>query len=187
VISAGTLQATDASSLGTSLVIINGGTFQTVGTPTIANDFNVAGPGGTIDLNASELTLSGVINDVAALPVLNVISSGGPGTLVLTNTNGIAGTLNVTGAAVRATTASSIGNATVALNNATFQTGAADLVFNNDFKLNAGGGTIDANGFVGASFSLAIAGNIRGAGELRITDSTITPGTVVLLSGINNT
>ncbi len=186
-ISPGTVQVSDASALGTSLVLMNGGTFQTIGNLTIANDFNIAGAGGTIDVNASELTLSGVINDVAALPVLNIISSGGPGTLVLTNTNGIAGTLNVTGATVRATTASSIGNATVALNNATFQTGAADLVFNNDFKLNAGGGTIDANGFVGASFSLAIAGNISGAGELRITDSTNTFGTVVLLSGTNNT
>lgn len=186
-ISAGTVQVSDASALGTSQVLMSGGTFRTAGTLTIANDFNVAGPGGTVDVNAFELTLSGVINDVAALPVLNVISSGGPGTLVLTNTNGIAGTLNVTGATVRATTASSVGNATVALNNATFQTGAADLIFNNDVKLNAGGGTIDANGFVGASFSVAIAGNISGAGELRITDSTNIGGTVVLLSGTNNT
>ena len=160
----------------------------TYGDLTIANNFLVNSAGGsTIDVNAIELTLSGVITDIAALPVLNVISSGGPGTLVLTNANVIAGTLNVTGATVRATTAGSVGNATVALDNATFQVAAADLVFNNNFTLNAGGGTIDANGFVGAGFSLAIAGDISGAGALQITDSTNTAGTVVLLSGINNT
>ncbi|MGE9009654.1 autotransporter domain-containing protein [Leptospira interrogans] len=188
VIGAGTVQVSNVSALGTSTVLMGGGTLQAVGNLTIANNFLVNNASGsTIDVNSFELTLSGVINDIAALPVLNVISSGGPGTLVLTNANVIAGTLNVTGATVRATTAGSVGNATVALNNATFQAGAADLIFSNDFKLNAGGGTIDANGFVGASFSLAIAGNISGAGPLQITDSTNTAGTVVLLSGINNT
>lgn len=188
VIGAGTVQVSNASALGISTVLMGGGTLQAVGNLTIANNFLVNSAGGsTIDVNSFELTLSGIINDIAALPVLNVISSGGPGTLVLTNANVIAGTLNVTGATVRATTVGSVGNATVALSNATFQVAAADMVFNNNFTLNAGGGTIDANGFVGASFSLAIAGDISGAGALKITDSTNTAGTVVLLSGINNT
>ena len=161
------MQVSNASALGTSTVLMGGGTLQAVGNLTIANNFLVNSGGGTIDVNSSELTLSGIINDIAALPVLNVISSGGPGTLVLTNANVIAGTLNVTGATVRATTAGSVGNATVALSNATFQAGAADLIFNNNFTLNAGGGIIDANGFVGAGFSVAIAGDISGAGALQ--------------------
>jgi len=187
-VSAGTVQVTNANSVGTGLVVMNGGTFQVNGASdlTFTNNFSVTGAGGTIDVNGTVLTLSGVINDVALGAFLNITdSSGSFGTAVLSGANTISQGLGVTGARVKATTASAIGNATVTLDNGAFQAGANNLVFNNDFKLNTGGGIIDANGF-----TLSIAGNIsdgNGPGVLQITDSTNTLGSVVLLSGINNT
>ncbi|MBA2399245.1 MAG: autotransporter-associated beta strand repeat-containing protein, partial [Bradyrhizobium sp.] len=180
-ISAGTVQVTNANSVGTGLVLMNGGTFQVNGASdlTFANNFTVTGAGGTIDVNGTVLKLSGVINDVALGAFLNITdSSGGFGTAVLSGANTLSQALIVTDARVKATNASSIGNATVTLDNGAFQAGAAGLIFNNDFKLNAAGGSIDANGF-----TLAIAGNIsdgNGPGLLQITDSTNTFGSVVL-------
>ena len=192
-ISAGTVQVTNVNSIGTSAVFMVGGTFQSKGAGdlTFTNNFYVTGQGGTIDVNGTTLTLSGVISDFGPTFLNITDSSGGFGAAVLSGTNTITGTLNVLNARVQATNANSIGNATVTLDNGAFQVGAASLIFNNHFKLNTGGGTIDANGFaVPGGFSVAIAGNIsdgNGLGVLQITDSTNTAGTVVLLSGTNNT
>ena len=188
LISAGTVQVGNANSVGSGLVLLNGGTFQSNGVTdlTFTNNFSLTATGGTIDVNGTNMTFSGVMADLGGPGVLNITDSTGSfGTTVLSGTNTFSGALNVTGARVQATNANSIGNATVTLDNGAFQAGAAGLIFNNDVKLNTGGGIIDANGF-----TLAIAGNIsdgNGPGLLQITDSTNAFGSVVLLSGTNNT
>ena len=188
LISAGTVQVGNANSVGSGLVLLNGGMFQSNGVTdlTFTNNFSLTATGGTIDVNGTNMTFSGVMADLGGPGVLNITDSTGSfGTTVLSGTNTFSGALNVTGARVQATNANSIGNATVTLDNGAFQAGAAGLIFNNDVKLNTGGGIIDANGF-----TLAIAGNIsdgNGPGLLQITDSTNAFGSVVLLSGTNNT
>ncbi|MBR1142898.1 autotransporter domain-containing protein [Bradyrhizobium sp. AUGA SZCCT0431] len=181
----GTVQVTNANSVGTGPVFMNGGTFQSngAGNLTFANGFSVASGGGTVDVNNTVLTLSGVINDIGAGAVLNIIdSSFSFGTAVLSGNNTFSGVLNVTGARVQATNANSIGNATVTLDNGAFQAGAAGLTFFNDVKINTGGGIIDANGG-----TLFMAGNItdgNGPGSLQITDSA-GGGGVTSLAGTN--
>ena len=184
LISAGTVQVTNANSVGTGPVLLNGGTFQTNSGPnlTFTNDFSVTSAGGTIDVNnMGVLTLSGVISDIGAGAVLNIIDSKSTfGTVALSGANTYSGALNVHEARVSVTNANSIGNATVTLDRGIFYASANNLTFNNNFTINNGGGTIDNNGNM-----LSMAGNIGGPGELQIYDSTNTAGSVVLLSGTN--
>ena len=86
LISAGTVQVSNADSVGSGLVLMNGGTFQSNGVTdlTFTNNFSVTSSGGTIDVNGTVLTLSGIINDIGGGAVLNIAdSSGGFGTAVL--------------------------------------------------------------------------------------------------------
>ncbi|WP_312011999.1 autotransporter domain-containing protein [Bradyrhizobium sp. AUGA SZCCT0182] len=182
----GTVQVTNANSVGTGPVFMNGGTFQSngAGNLTFTNDFSVASGGGTIDVNSTVLTLSGVINDIGAGAVLNITdSSFSFGTAVLSGNNTFAGALNVIGARVQATNANSIGNATVTLDNGAFQAGAAALTFFNDVKINTGGGIIDANG--NTLFMAGTISNGNGAGALQIVDTTGGSSGVVSLAGTN--
>jgi autotransporter-associated beta strand protein len=186
LISAGTVQVNNANSVGTGLVVMNGGTFQVNGASdlTFTNNFSVNTPGGTIDVNGTTLTLSGIIADIGPAPVLTITdSSGGFGTAVLSGANTYAGSLIVSGARVQANTASSIGNATVTLDNGAFQVTANNLTFFNAFKLNTGGGIIDANG--NTLFLAGTIGDGNGPGVLQIVNSAGAGG-VVSLAGINS-
>ncbi len=54
VISAGTVQVTNANSVGTGPVMMNGGTFQaTARRPDLHQQFSVTSAGGTIDVNGT--------------------------------------------------------------------------------------------------------------------------------------
>lgn len=184
-ISAGTVQVSNANSVGTGLVVLNGGAFQSngAGNLTFTNSYGVTGAGGTIDVNGTVLTLSGVITNFAVGAVLNITdSSGSFGTAVLSGINTYSAALNVTGARVNATNASSIGNATVTLDNGAFQAGAAGLTFFNDFRINTGGGIIDSNG--NTLFMAGTISNGNGPGVLQIVD-TAGGGGVTSLAGTN--
>ena len=87
LISAGTLQVTNANSLGAGNVILNGGTLQAATSMGIGNNFLVNAPGGTVDVNGAQITLSGVIADGTGAGVLSVIDSTGGGTLELSGLN----------------------------------------------------------------------------------------------------
>ena len=184
LISAGTVQVTNNNSIGSGPVYMSGGTLQTNGSfgLSFANDFFVTPVGGTIDVNGSDLTLSGVIADLGGPGVLKIVdSSFSFSTLVLSGNNTYSGGTNVASARVRVTNANSVGTGAVTLDNGGFQAGAAGLTFFNDFKINTGGGIIDSNGN-----TLSIAGNIsdgNGPGALQIIDST--GGGVTSLAGTN--
>jgi len=190
VISAGTLQVVNASSVGSGAVTMDGGTFQAdgAGDLTFSNNFKVNTTGGAVDNNGIVLTLSGTIsNGNGSTGVLQLTdSSGGFGTTVLSGVNTYTGGTNVVGTALQVTNNSSVGTGTVTLENGLFQAaGLSDLTFTNNFKINAtpSGSAIDANGI-----SLTIAGNITdgsgGAGKLTVLDSLFGGG-VVVLTGTN--
>jgi autotransporter-associated beta strand protein len=188
LISAGTVQVTNSNSLGdtTSIVTLNGGTLQmqspTVVSVNFSNNFFVSAPGGTVDVNGGQVTLSGVIADGAGAGVLRVIDSTGGGNLELSGVNTYSGGTLVSGTTLIVNNNSSVGTGTVALdNNGLFQAdGLSNLTFANNFRINSGGGGIDANGAV-----LTVAGSISGPGQLSIFDSSFGSG-VVVLTGASN-
>ena len=119
VISAGALQVTNASSVGSGTVTLDGGTFQADGAGDLAftNNFKVNTTGGAIDNNGVVLTLSGIIsNGNGNTGVLQLTdSTGGFGTTVLAGVNTYSGGTKVTSAAVQVTNNSSVGTGTVTL------------------------------------------------------------------------
>jgi autotransporter-associated beta strand protein len=182
LISGGTLQVTNALSVGSSNVRLNGGTFQADGAGNLAifNSFNINTTGGTIDNNGVVLTIASVIaNGNGGTGVLQLTdSSGGFGTTVLGDLNTYTGGTKVVGTTVQVANNFSVGTGTVTLENGTFQAdGVSNLAFANNFKINStpSGSFIDANGV-----RLTIGGNITGAGQLTVQDG------VVVLTG-NNT
>ena len=188
LISAGVLQATNASSVGTGAVTLDGGAFRADGLTdlTFTNNFKVNTTGGTVDNNGTLLTLSGIIaNGNGGTGVLQITdTSGGFGTTVLSGVNSHTGGTLVSGTTVQVTNNNSVGSGTVTLDNGQFQAdGISDLTFINNFKINNTplGSAIDSNGT-----TLTIAGNIadgNGPGALTISDFG---GGRVILTG-NNT
>ena len=91
-ISAGRLQVTNNSLVGSGTVTLNGGTFLADGLSnlTFGNNFTLNAPafGSAIDTNGVTLTLSGVVGGTGALTVLDTF---GGGILILTNTNAYSG------------------------------------------------------------------------------------------------
>ncbi len=173
LISAGTVQVTNNSSVGSGAVTLDGGTFQANGASnlTFTNGFSVNTTGGAIDNKGTVLTIAGVIaNGNGGSGILQLAdSSGGVGTTVLSGVNTYSGGTNVMGATVQVTNNSSVGTGTVTLSNGEFQAdGSSDLTFANNFKINSASfGKLDANGV-----ALTISGNIadgNGPGALNST------------------
>jgi autotransporter-associated beta strand protein len=138
LISAGTLQVTNNSSVGSGAVTMDGGTFQADGVSnlTFTNDFNVNTTGGAVDNNGVELTLLGTIsNGNGGTGVLQLTdSSGGLGATALIGVNTYTGGTLVTGATLQVINNSSVGTGTVTLDNGLFQAvGGSDLTFTNNF------------------------------------------------------
>ena len=192
LISAGIVQVTNANSLGdtSSVVTLNGGTLQmqspTVVSVNFSNNFFVNAPGGAVDVNGGQVTLSGVIADGTGAGVLRVIDSVGTGSLQLSGANTYSGGTLVSGTTLNATNNSSVGTGAVTLQDGVFQAGAAGLTVGNGFKINntVAGSAIDSNGF-----SITIAGNITdgsgGAGKLTVIDNSLFGGGTVILTGTN--
>jgi autotransporter-associated beta strand protein len=192
LISAGIVQVTNANSLGdtSSVVTLNGGTLQmqspTVVSVNFSNNFAVNAPGGTVDVNGGQVTLSGVIADGAGAGVLRVIDTAGTGSLQLSGLNTYSGGTLVSGTTLNVTNNSSVGTGAVTLQDSVFQAGSAGLTIGNSFKINntVAGSAIDSNGF-----SITIAGNITdgsgGASKLTIIDNSLFGGGTVILTGTN--
>jgi autotransporter-associated beta strand protein len=185
LISAGTVQVTNANSLGSGTVTLNGGSLQmqspTVVSVAFSNNFAVNAPGGTVDANGAQVNLQGVIADGAGAGVLRLIDSTGSTTanVQLSGVNTYSGGTLVSGTTVVVSNNSSVGTGTVTIgDNGLFQAdGLSNLTFTNNFKTTgtAPGAAIDSNGT-----TLTIAGNISGAGKLTVLDS-FGGGAVVLL------
>ena len=188
LISAGTVQVTNAGSLGSGTVTLNGGTFQSqfpsISSALFSNNFALNAPGGTVDVNGAQINLGGVAADGAGAGMLRVIDSNGGGSLQLSGFNTYTGGTLVTGTTLIVSSNSSVGTGAVTLDSSSFKAdGAGDLIFTNKFQLNTGGGTLDAFGR-----TLTVAGNItdgNGPGHLTVRDSSGGGGMVVLLG--NNT
>jgi len=93
-ISAGTLQVTNNSSVGTGNVILDGGAFQADGVSDLkfSNRFRINAAGGEIDANGVALTLSGnIVDGAGAGPLLIRDSSLGSGRVIFTGNNTYSG------------------------------------------------------------------------------------------------
>jgi autotransporter-associated beta strand protein len=140
--------------------------------------FNNANSGQTISIS------NNIIEVVAGAAQVQQL---GNSTLVLSGSNDYSGGTLISAGTVQATNINSVGAGAVTLNGGTFQAdGLSNLIINNDFKVNTAGGTVDNHGT-----ELALAGNISngngGTGVLQLIDSTNSSGSVVVLSGTNNT
>ncbi|MBR0872064.1 autotransporter domain-containing protein [Bradyrhizobium tropiciagri] len=186
VISAGTIQATNADSMGSGTITLNGGTFQmapTVSSVAFSNNVAVNAVGGTVDANGAQVNLQGVIADGAGAGMLRLIDSSASGfsSIQLSGNNTYTGGTTVVDTTVIVTNNRSVGTGTVTLDNSSFQAeGVGNLSFANNFKINSSaiGSAIDANGV-----QLTIAGNIgdgNGAGKLTVLDNSGGLGRVVL-------
>ncbi|MCA6098230.1 autotransporter domain-containing protein [Bradyrhizobium australafricanum] len=188
LISAGTVQVTNADSVGTGTITLNGGTFQmqspTVSSVAFANNIAVNAAGGTVDANGAQVNLQGVIADGVGAGVLRLIDSSASAfsNVQLSGANTYSGGTLVVDTTVVVSNNSSVGSGTVTLDNASFQAdGLINLTFSNNFKINTSaiGSAIDANGV-----TLTIAGNIadgNGPGKLTVLDNSGGLGRVVLL------
>lgn len=189
VISAGTVQVTNADAIGLGTLSLNGGTFQmqspTVSSVAFSNNIAVNAAGGTVDANGAQVNLQGVITDGVGAGQLRLIDSSGSTTanVQLSGVNTYSGGTLISGTTAVATNNSSFGTGTVTIgNNGLVQTdGVSNLTFANNFQLTgtAPGAAIDSNGT-----NLTISGNISGTGKLTILDS-FGSGAVVL-TGTNS-
>ncbi|WP_244541721.1 autotransporter domain-containing protein [Afipia sp. GAS231] len=194
-ISGGTIQVTNANSVGTGPVTLDGGTFKldgSVSSVAFSNDFKVNTSGGTIDnagAGGASLTLTGVISNgngtTGVLQLIDSTNSFGSVT-ALSGHNTYSGGTKVVDTTVQVNNVQSVGTGTVTLQNAVFQADGTtgDLTFTNNFKIDhtLHGSAIDANGI-----RLTIAGNISdgiGAGKLTVLDSAGGSG-IVVLTGTN--
>ena len=93
IISGGTLQVTNHTSVGLGAVTLDGGVFQADGSGDLAfsNSFVINTTGGAIDNNGIALTISNAITDGDGPGHLTVDNSAGGGALILTNTNTYSG------------------------------------------------------------------------------------------------
>ncbi|QOZ24619.1 autotransporter domain-containing protein [Bradyrhizobium sp. CCBAU 51753] len=187
LISAGTVQVTNANSVGTGAITLNGGTFQmqspTVSSIAFANNISV-GAFGTVDANGAQVNLQGVISDGVGAGTLFLVDTAHSGTsnVQLSGVNTYSGGTTVIGTTVIATNNRSLGTGAVTLDNSVLQAeGVSNLTFSNNFAINqsATGSAIDANGV-----QLTIAGNIgdgNDSAQLTVLDNSGGLGRVIML------
>jgi autotransporter-associated beta strand protein len=148
-----------------------------------AVNFSLAGPFGGIISNANLGQTISILNNIGESVAGVQVQQLGASTLVLSGVNTYTGGTIVSGGTVQVTNNSSVGTGTVTLQDGQFQAGAAVNISNN-FRINntAAGSAIDANGF-----ALTISGNVTGAGQLTILDSSFGSGMVVLTGSATHT
>ena len=121
MISVGTLQVTNNSSVGTGTVTLQDGLFQADGSGdlTFSNNFRINNTaiGSAIDANGIILTIAGKITDGVGAGQLTVLDNAGGGAVVLTNTNTYTGGTTICSCATlqlgdATHTASIVGNVT---------------------------------------------------------------------------
>jgi autotransporter-associated beta strand protein len=146
----------------------------------------LAGASSGIFNNANTGVTISISNDIVEIVPSAQVQQLGNSTLVLSGSNDYSGGTLISAGTVQATNTNSVGSGVVTLNGGTFQAGAPGLTINNDFKINTAGGTVDNQGTV-----LALAGNISNGngntGVLQLIDSTNSSGSMIVLSGTNNT
>ena len=180
-VTGGFINFSAANNLGSGAITLNGGGLQWAsGTSTdISSQLAaIGGNGATFDTNSNNVAFASTLTG-------GRITKAGDGTLTLSGTNTYSGGTTVTAGALQVTTNSSVGSGDVTLNGGTFQAGAGNLTFTNNFNLGTSGGSFDANGT-----TFTISGNITGQGMLTTLGSTLvltgtnsyTGGTTILAS-----
>jgi autotransporter-associated beta strand protein len=177
VISSGALQVTNKSSVGTGTVTLDGGTFQIGATPlSFVNTFAINSAGGTIDTQASTLTLSGPIgNGDGTTGALNKI---GNGTLFLSGTESYAGPTNVNSGKLDVTGSIAASSLTSVASGATL-TGTGMVG-----KTQISSGAVFAPGSGTPGTSMKVAGNLAFAsGALYVVQLSPSTTTMASVSG----
>ena len=143
MISAGTLDVRNNSSVGTGRVTLDGGTFLAgANNLTFVNPFAINTSGGAIDTGANTLTVSGAITDGNGPGAL---TKTGTGTLVLTNSNTYTGGTTISAGTLQLGDGGTVGSILGdVLNNGTFAINRSDMfVFGNVIS---GTGALQQNG-----------------------------------------
>ncbi|WP_426435197.1 hypothetical protein [Bradyrhizobium genosp. P] len=124
------MQATNAYSVGSGTITLNGGTFQmqapTISSVAFSNTIAVNAAGGTVDANGAQVNLQGVIADGTGAGNLHLNNTGSSGANVqLSGINTYSGGTLVDLTTAVVTNSRSVGTGTVTLQNAKFQAGGA--------------------------------------------------------------
>jgi autotransporter-associated beta strand protein len=167
LVNVGAVQVGDISALGTGLVQLQGTSSLIAGAAdlVIENDVNVGGAN-TVDTQAFVFTLNGTIGGVGS------ITKQGSGTLVLNEANTYSGGTTLNQGTIVAGNNTALGTGDLSMAGNTFLVaGITPLTIANDINLLGGLATIN-----NAGGTLALDGEIGGAGPLRLTSSV---GTVV--------
>ena len=168
-INGGVLAVSSNDNLGNANggLIFGGGTLRTTADITMSRTTTLNTEGGTFDVAASKtLTQNGVVSGDGAL------TKTGSGTLVLGGANTYRGGTKINGGVLAVSSDGNLGNVNggLSFDGGTLKLGASfDLARTRAISLQAGGGTIDTNGF-----NMTIARAISGAGGLtKIGDGTL--------------
>jgi autotransporter-associated beta strand protein len=191
-LSSGTLMIGNSNALGSGNLSMAPGTTlssDTLAAYNVANNISIAGdPIFNVDAGPVQ-TVSGIISDSDPANK-GIVEKTGAGTLALSGDNTYSGGTTISAGTLQVSkgttpgVSSSVGIGAVTMNGGTFQSdGVANLTFDNAFKVNTSGGTIDNNGS-----ALTLAGNITNGngttGALTFNSSVTFAGTTVL-SGTN--
>jgi autotransporter-associated beta strand protein len=181
-INGGTLKVSADNNLGNASggVTLSGGTLQTAATFSTNRTLELVGNGALQADTGATLTVNGVISGNGGL------TKTGGGTLTLTGTNTYTGGTAINGGTVAISSDANLGAAGPPSLNVSMDGGTLQLLANAStsriFTLNAGGGTIDTNGFNYQIQEVRGTGGLTktGAGMLYLTlSSAYTGGTTV--------
>src|SRR5262249_36379222 len=116
----GVLSVSGSGNVGTGTVTMTGGTLQSTAPGTFTNAFTLNAPGGTIDTNGFDTTVSGAIGSVGAL------TKAGAGKLTLSGTNTYSGGTAVNGGVVEVDSFARLGTGGVSFDGGTLRLTTGD-------------------------------------------------------------
>ena len=181
LVSGGTLAVSSDANLGTGGLTLNGGTLKTLGNLNSSLAVTLGAGGGAVDTDVFTSAFSGPVDGAGRLTVT------GTGKLSLTGANTYSGGTTISGGSTLAIASdAALGDVTggITFDNGTLQwLGTFNLASTRAIALNAGGGTIDTNGF-DTTISQSISGGGRltksGTGTLYLAPgNTYTGGTAI--------
>ncbi len=166
------------SNLGTGGIVLNGGTLAALDNLTLSHSITLLANGGTVEDDANNITLSGIISGSGGLN-LEGTPFHGVQVLSLTGANTYSGGTTIGALYLQIQSGADLGTGTVVFNGGILQAGAS-FAANQDIALNNGSREIDLNGN-----SVTWNGVISGNGELEVGDSSGSGNGVLRLTNSN--